>query len=75
MCSEVCVCVSVCTIHIPHFPHFPFYSFIFRSTIIHAETSGGGVPAHAEGEGRTGQRGLQQSVDHEAGRSDDHINT
>ena len=50
-------------------------SLIFRSTIIHTKASGGGVPAHAEGERGAGQRGLQQSVDHQVSRSADHIIT
>lgn len=49
-----------------------FSSLIFRSTIIHSKTSGGRMPAHAEGERRTGQRKLQQSVDYKASRSADH---
>ena len=50
-------------------------SLIFRSTIIHTKASGGSVPAHAEGERGAGQRGLQQSVDHQVSRSADHIIT
>ena len=77
ICDNCCLFIpsTVYSIYVFITVLFPLHSVIFRSAIIHAEASGGGVPAHAEGEGRAGQRELQQSVDHKAGRSDDHIIT